>query len=194
MASSSKTRCAGNLGRVSNAFGQARFRAVGIEWDVPRRRITEHTIKSETEREMTMGDWKLRLKALTIETDVAFHGAELTIWNLPYRIGRESRRQSIQLPPRLPDRRGNDSRPTNDLYIADPGPRLNISRQHLLFEERDSGIVLVDLFSSCGTIVEGRPIGGDHKGGETRLHDGDVVIIGAATSPFVFKVRLRSSG
>jgi hypothetical protein len=49
--------------------------------------------------------------------------------------------------------------------------------------------VLVDRQSTCGTIVEGRVIGGKHVGGAAPLHDGDVIIVGTSSSRYVFKFR-----
>lgn len=131
------------------------------------------------------------LKALTGEMDMAFRGNTLAVHELPFRIGRECRDKSPgPLPPGVSDRRGSTGSRTNDLYIIENGSRLYISRQHLLIEKRENAFVLVDLFSACGTIVEGRYIGGDHKGGEAPLEHEDVVIIGTAGSPYVFKVLL----
>ena len=132
---------------------------------------------------------RIILKALTAEMDMSFRGNSLEVRELPFRIGRECRDKTPAAPPPgLNDRRGLAGSRTNDLYIVEPGPRLFISRQHLLIEKRENGYVLVDLFSACGTIVEGRYIGGDHNGGEANLEHEDVVIIGTAGSPYVFKV------
>jgi pSer/pThr/pTyr-binding forkhead associated (FHA) protein len=132
------------------------------------------------------------LKALTAEMDLAFRGPILEILEFPFRIGRESReRQPIRpLPPGVVDRRTGASPRNNDLYIIETGSRLFVSRQHLMMEQREHGIYLVDLFSSCGTIVEGKYLGSDHKGGEIQLEHNDVVIVGTSNSPYVFKVMM----
>lgn len=137
-----------------------------------------------------MYDVQLVLKALTPEMELAFRGPSLAVQDMPFRIGRESRdpRTARSLPPDLHERRANQSPRSNDLYIVDPGPRLFISRQHLLIERRENGFFLVDLFSACGTIVEGKVIGGDHRGGEVPLEHQDVIIIGTAASPIIFKL------
>jgi hypothetical protein len=38
-------------------------------------------------------------------------------------------------------------------------------------------------------IVEGQVIGGDRAGGRAHLQDHHVIIVGSASSPFVFKFR-----
>jgi len=48
----------------------------------------------------------------------------------------------------------------------------------------------VDRGSVCGTIVEGRVLGGARTGGRVQVHDQDVIIVGTSASPFVFKLRL----
>ena len=40
--------------------------------------------------------------------------------------------------------------------------------------------------SACGTIVNDRRIGGNRTGGRVELRDRDVIVLGGATSPFVF--------
>ena len=42
---------------------------------------------------------------------------------------------------------------------------------------------------TCGTIVEGQPVGGDTRGGSIPLHDGAVIVVGISRSPYVFKFR-----
>lgn len=136
-----------------------------------------------------MYETRVILKALTAELDVSFRGQNLEVREMPFRIGRECRDKAPRmLPSGAVDRRGTGGARNNDLYVIEPGPRLFISRQHLMIEKRESGFYLVDLFSSCGTIVEGRYLGGDHKGGEVALEHQDVVILGTAGSPYIFKV------
>ncbi len=128
------------------------------------------------------------LKALTAEMDISFHGPVLEITVFPFKIGRECRdRRSRRPPPGMIERRTREVPPNNDLYVQETGTRLFVSREHLLLEKRDDGFYVVDLFSSCGTIVEAIYVGGDHKGGETKLAHNDVVIIGTANSPYIFK-------
>jgi pSer/pThr/pTyr-binding forkhead associated (FHA) protein len=80
-----------------------------------------------------------------------------------------------------------DSSPNNDLYLLDMGERLNISREHFQIEARDSQFFLIDRGSACGTLVEGETIGKGRNGGERRLENGDVIIVGTSESKFIFK-------
>lgn len=133
---------------------------------------------------------RMLLKALTAEMDLSFRGPTLEVVEFPFRVGRECRATSPNPRPSLsPERRGGTPR-NNDLYILETGSRLFVSRQHLLIEARDSGFCLMDLFSACGTIVEGRYVGGDHKGGEVALEHQDIVVVGTSNSPYMFKVML----
>jgi len=65
-----------------------------------------------------------------------------------------------------------------------------VSREHFQIEHNGTCRVLVDRQSTCGTIVEGQLIGGNHAGGTTPLRDGDVIIVGTSSSRFVFKFRV----
>jgi hypothetical protein len=46
---------------------------------------------------------------------------------------------------------------------------------------------LEDRGSACGTLVEGRAIGGARSGGRCALREGDVIIPGGSGSRFAFK-------
>jgi hypothetical protein len=51
--------------------------------------------------------------------------------------------------------------------------------------------VIEDRGSTLGTIVEGQTVGGGQKRGRVVLRDGDVIIVGASVSSYVFKFRVR---
>ena len=87
------------------------------------------------------------------------------------------------------DRRRPGSRPNNELYLAEPEPATNVSREHFQIEHNGAQYVLVDRQSTCGTLVEGRVVGGKQAGGAVPLRDGDVIIVGTSASRFVFKFR-----
>jgi hypothetical protein len=153
--------------------------------------VNQYIDYTSTCPEEYMKNDRIVLKALTAEMDLAFHGPTLEILEFPFKIGRECRTRNARLPPSiLQERRKGIAPRNNDLYIAESSTRLFVSREHLLLELRNSEIYLVDLFSSCGTIVEGTYVGGDHKGGEIILQNNDVVIIGTANSPYIYKVLL----
>ena len=89
------------------------------------------------------------------------------------------------------ERRNADSKPNNDLYLVDTQEPLNVSREHFQIERRGTEDVLVDRQSTCGTLVEGRTVGGKNKGGSIPLRDGDVIIVGTSASRYAFKFRVR---
>lgn len=127
------------------------------------------------------------LVALTEEGRRVLHGDQHVLERFPYKVGRESRTGSARWA--APERRVGGAPELNDLYIVEHGEVLNVSREHFQIERHDGGYVLADRGSACGTIVEGRVLGGDRKGGRVELHDHDVIIVGTAASPFVFKFR-----
>jgi pSer/pThr/pTyr-binding forkhead associated (FHA) protein len=133
---------------------------------------------------------RARLVALTPEAQAALGGLEREIPRLPYRVGRESR--GIQRTPRgfVSERRDPGARPNNDLYLVEPKEPLNVSREHFQIDQADTGYILVDRASTCGTIVEGQTVGGQARGGRIPLRDGDVIIVGTSRSPYVFKFRV----
>ncbi|MGH7534721.1 MAG: FHA domain-containing protein, partial [Gemmatimonadales bacterium] len=89
------------------------------------------------------------------------------------------------------EHRSPGSRPSNDLYLVEPLEPMNVSRAHFEIDRDDTGYVLVDRASTCGTIVEGEIVGGATRGGTVPLHDGDVIIVGTSNSPYAFKFRVR---
>ncbi|HEX9710078.1 MAG TPA: FHA domain-containing protein [Candidatus Thermoplasmatota archaeon] len=66
----------------------------------------------------------------------------------------------------------------------------HVSREHFQIEQQEGRPFVVDRGSACGTIVEGRTLGGARQGGRAELHAHDVIIVGPSASPFVFKLRL----
>jgi len=130
------------------------------------------------------------LVALTPEASAALGAHERAITRFPYRVGRESRGAERTPQGVVSERRDPGSRPANDLYLRDREEPLNVSRGHFAIERGDTGYLLVDEGSTCGTIVEGETVGGQTRGGRRPLHDGDVIIVGTSLSPYVFKFRL----
>jgi pSer/pThr/pTyr-binding forkhead associated (FHA) protein len=129
-----------------------------------------------------------RLIALTEDSRRALKGDELVLKKFPFRVGRESRTLARTVADFV-ERRYGKVGTNNDLYIADIGEFFNISREHFMIEKVGEGFVITDAGSTCGTIVEGRQLGGNRSGGRVGLHDHDVIIVGTAVSPFVFKFR-----
>ena len=133
---------------------------------------------------------RIGLVALTPEARSAIGAEAVAASPLPYRVGRESRgpRRGWAL---FPEQRQLGTSPSNELYLPEPSEPLNVSREHFQIEWDGRGLALVDRGSTCGTIVEGQQVGGQGQGGTVPLKDGDVIIVGTAFSPFVFKVRVE---
>jgi pSer/pThr/pTyr-binding forkhead associated (FHA) protein len=130
------------------------------------------------------------LKALTPESEKALGVKLYRISKFPFRVGRECRRQ--QAMNYQDSRRRMDSIPNNDLYLIEMEDLLNVSREHFQIEWNGDSFILVDRGSACGTLVEGVNIGGERKGGQRPLHNGDVIIVGTSNSQFIFKFVLNS--
>ena len=131
------------------------------------------------------------LAAMTPEAKAAVGGSEVEIEAFPYRVGRESRRMKWTEKGIISERRDPDAVPNNDLYLLEKSEPMNVSREHFLIEQDGDGLALVDRGSTCGTIVEGETVGGQNQGGRIALRDGDVIIVGASVSPYVFQFRLK---
>jgi len=112
----------------------------------------------------------------------------IIIDKFPFRVGRESRMQRVDGRWQRVERpKKDDSEPNNDLYLADKGRLLNISREHFQIEENGAGYVLVDRGSACGTRIGETPVGGSDSGGKSRLNDGDLVSVGTRATPYVYR-------
>ena len=129
------------------------------------------------------------LLALTPEAHAALGARDVTITRFPYRVGRDSRGMQPTSHGVVIERRGAEPQPANDLYLLDRAEPLNVSREHFTIDRDGTGYILVDHASTCGTIVEGRTVGGHARGGSIPLHDGDVIIVGTSLSRYVFKFR-----
>jgi pSer/pThr/pTyr-binding forkhead associated (FHA) protein len=137
-----------------------------------------------------MVDGRARLMALTPEARDALGAPEREMTSFPYRVGRESRGTQRTSGGVVSERRDPGSRPSNDLYLPEHDEPMNVSREHFEIDRSDAGYVLVDRASTCGTIVEGKTVGGGTRGGTIALHDGDVILVGTSRSPYVFKFRV----
>src|SRR5688572_4264177 len=130
------------------------------------------------------------LVALTPESMEAIQTREINIPFLPFRVGRESRRQLKTEEGVLAERR-KISPPNNDLYITEVGDPLNVSREHFLIDRDPGGFFLMDRGSACGTLVEGSLVGAGRPP-RVRLQDHDVLIVGTSFSRYIFKFRVES--
>jgi pSer/pThr/pTyr-binding forkhead associated (FHA) protein len=127
------------------------------------------------------------LIALTEQARRAAGRTIIPLETWPFRVGRESRAGGAG--PVGTERRGTDGPPANDLYLREEDLVYHISRDHFRIEREAAGYVLVDSGSLNGTIVEGVAVGGERAGGRVDLCDHDVIVVGSAASPYLFKFR-----
>ena len=134
------------------------------------------------------------LVALTGEARRALSGAaEVVVARFPFRVGRDTG-SPVHTDVYI---RGKDGRVVpqteNDLYIWDPGPLLNVSRQHFQIERQENGEFFVrDMGSTCGTLVGNLRLG---LGGpeSCAIVPDSTIVVGTAQSPFVFRFELREA-
>jgi pSer/pThr/pTyr-binding forkhead associated (FHA) protein len=131
------------------------------------------------------------LVATTREAELALDGrSEVRITRFPFRVGRENR-LAASVDPSLTERRLGNSPQLNDVYLVEPASHLShVSREHFAIEYAVDQCVLVDRGSACGTIVAGRKVGGNRKGGRTELRSGDEIVVGTDGSPYVFRFEI----
>ena len=103
----------------------------------------------------------------------------LEVNRFPFRVGRASLKDE------------EDPLDVNDLYLADTSP-FNVSRNHFLFDQTQTHVVLRDRGSHLGTIVNGEFVGGHRTVAEAVLVEGENdVIVGSKRSPFHFRVNVE---
>ena len=110
------------------------------------------------------------------------------IWKFPFRIGRESRIENRDGRFVVSERhKSAGEKPFNDIYLVDSGHFLQISRQHFQIEKTQTGYLVSDRGSACGTIINTQKIGSEDRGGTCELKDGDIITVGAEDSPYLFE-------
>ncbi len=133
------------------------------------------------------------LVATTEEATQALGGrSDVRVETFPFRVGRE-RRVETSARSGSEDLRIGVEPQLNDVYLPDPlRKHLHISGKHFAVEHVADKFFLRDRGSACGTIVAGRQIGGDRKGGRTELRSGDEIVVGTERSPYVFRFELAT--
>jgi CRP-like cAMP-binding protein len=108
-----------------------------------------------------------------------FVGPEpMRIARLPFTVGRQ------------PGEHETAAAITPDLAIPEPAP-YRLSRAHFSLIAREGEVLVRDLNSTLGTIVNDRPIGRDFSVDSAPLHKGEnTLIAGGKGSPFAFAVTL----
>jgi hypothetical protein len=102
----------------------------------------------------------------------------LQISNLPFTVGRNSRRRdTASSPPNL---------------LVEDGKPFRISRRHFVIDHSDEDVVVYDLESTLGTEVNGEAIGKHFGKDYASLQAGEnTILAGGNASPFVFRVVLK---
>jgi hypothetical protein len=108
-----------------------------------------------------------------------FVGADpIRISHLPFTVGRQSGEHQTS------------AAITPDIAIPEQAP-YRLSRAHFSLIARSGQVLVCDLNSTLGTIVNGRPLGRDFPVDSAPLHEGEnTLIAGGKGSPFAFVVTL----
>jgi hypothetical protein len=135
--------------------------------------------------EETARDWlpapaaaaaRITLAAATKRARAVVGGEPIAIDRLPFTVGR--RPEEGQAAPAI----------TPDLAIPEPAP-YRLSRAHFSLLEEGGEVVVRDLGSTLGTLVNNRSIGRDFPLDSVPLRQGENTIVAGGTgSPFVFAV------
>ena len=113
---------------------------------------------------------------------------EVRLTKFPFKVGRESRQEPAEGLRGELERRLRLTPDLNTLYLLEPNSEtMQISREHFTIDYRGGGYVLIDRGSACGTMVGEVAVGGDRKGGQTGLRDGDLIKVGRGSSPYVYR-------
>lgn len=125
------------------------------------------------------GSWSdLRLKPASAETRAGLPRRGLQIDQIPFGIGRK------------PLRGEQSPRVDIALMFSDSKP-YNLSRSHFSIERGHNALMLRDVGSQLGTVVNGLRIGIDEPLNAVPLHIGEnEIIAGAADSPFRFVLEI----
>lgn len=117
--------------------------------------------------------------------------ADVRIKGFPFNVGREGRIGRFEKFKLEVERRLSRHPALNDLYLVEPSSdTLHISREHFAIGYVDGQHVLVDRESALGTIVAGTQVGSDQRARQVALHDGDLITVGDASSPYVFRFQI----
>jgi hypothetical protein len=118
---------------------------------------------------------------------------EVRISGFPFNVGRESRVGAIDKLKSAIERRLGRATQLNHLYLIEPlSQPLHISREHFAILHLNGGYVVVDRASTCGLRVSGKEVGGDAAVSHADIKDGDLIVVGAAQSPYVFRFEVRA--
>jgi len=125
------------------------------------------------------GDARISLTAQTDALRARIGAAPIHVANLPFLVGR------------VPGERETKPLRRPDLLIEDEEP-FRLSRQHFMIGRCGDQILVSDLGSTLGTIVNGRAIGHHFMKDASSLHRGENhVVAGGGDSPFVLLISVN---
>ena len=112
----------------------------------------------------------------------------IPIFNLPYKVGRESRISKNERGFFVKLRVFNqESTPNNDIYLIDNDEFLQISKEHFEISIEDNSYFVLDRGSMNGTTINDETIGGDRNISKRKINDGDIIKVGSKESNYEFK-------
>jgi len=145
------------------------------------------------------------LAPVTGEARAALGGVDhIVVSTFPFRIGREARTNPIARAVATLERRLQSVPQLNDLYLIDQAEPLQISRSHCEIEHTNGCFFLRDRASATGTnvvraattasrgAVRVLQAGGISPETRVELGDGDLIVLGAHDSPYVFRFQVES--
>lgn len=135
------------------------------------------------------------LVAVTEHARAALGGRrEVHVTALPFKVGREQRVNAIQRIQDAIERRIGGLPPVNDLYLLEQlSDSVQISRAHFMINGASGNYFVEDRGSTCGTSVNGVRLGGEDNPKATPLTASALIVVGSASSPYVFRFELRPS-
>ena len=136
--------------------------------------LIEHQNFTDDVRLDEVGKMRLVPASPKVEAQIGSDGIEIA--DLPYRIGRHA----------LADDRTSAS--ATELLLRAPG-NMQISPEHLMIEARDGRLVVRDLGSQVGTVVNGTLAAHFEQSDQVALRFGDnEVQLGGPDSPYRFRI------
>ena len=133
---------------------------------------------------------------MTPEAVRALRGVKrIEMTHFPFRIGRESRTSEPPTPSLIELRLGV-APDLNDLYLIEArwSDLFQISREHLQIEQDGQRFFVADRGSQCGTIVAGRPVGGNRSVGRVEVKSDDLIVVGNDRSDYIFRFEISHKG
>ena len=162
------------LDRVSNDPALARELIVRLS--IRLRKVEDRIVAGTGAEAHTLSGVSITLIARSDRLRSQIGSSPINVSSLPFVVGRVPAGDE-GLPPRQPD-----------LLVEDKEP-FRLSRDHFIIEYRDDRLVVSDLGSTLGTVVNGQPIGWDFMRDSAPLHRGENrIIAGGRGSPFEFLI------